>query len=132
MGAAATTSLAVGDDRLLAGKGGDVLIGEAHADRFIFGAAAHSKPSDPDTILDFSHDDGDRIDLRRLDADLGRLDSQKLEFLYSHAFTDAGRVRQRSVDGHTVIEVNLDDYLRAELVVHLSDAVDLHRSDFLL
>ena len=53
-----------GHDRLHAGKGGDVLIGGADADRFIFGAAAHSKPSDPDTILDFSQRQGDRIVLR--------------------------------------------------------------------
>ena len=43
-----------GSDRLYGGKGGDVLIGGAGADRFVIGVAAHSKPSNLDSRLDFS------------------------------------------------------------------------------
>ena len=121
-----------GPDRLHAGRGGDVLIGGADADRFVFGAAAHSRPGDPDTILDFSREEGDRIGLRRLDADPDRCGDQELEFIDRDAFTDAGQVRQASVAGHTVVKVNLDHDLHAELVIQLNDAIDLHRGDFLL
>jgi hypothetical protein len=121
-----------GPDRLHAGRGGDVLIGGADAERFVFGAAAHSKPGDPDTILDFSREEGDRIGLRRLDADPDRCGDQELEFIDRDAFTDAGQVRQASVAGHTVVKVNLDHDLHAELVIQLNDAIDLHRGDFLL
>jgi Ca2+-binding RTX toxin-like protein len=121
-----------GCDRLHAGQGSDVLIGGADADRFIFGAASHSKPSAPDTILDFSPGEGDRIDLRPLDADPCRPGDQKLEFIDGETFTAAGQVRQASVDGHTVVEVNLDQDAHAELTVALNDAINLHQGDFLL
>ena len=134
MGVAEATSSTVArdTDRLYGGKGGDVLIGGAGADRFVIGVAAHSKPSNPDSILDFFRPDGDRVDLRGLDADPARSGNQKLEFIDRHAFTEAGQVREVRTDGRTVIKVNLDHDLHPEVTIDLHDTIDLYRSDFLL
>ena len=121
-----------GDDRLRGGAGGDVLIGGRGADRFIFAEATHSAPAAPDRILDFSQRQGDRIVLSALDGDLDRSSDQPLEFIGRHRFTDSGQVMEQVVDGRTVIRVNLDADLRAELTIQLHDVVDLHRVDFVL
>ena len=121
-----------GRDRLFGGRGADLLIGGADADRFVFKTAAHSPPGGHDVILDFSRDQGDRINLRPLDAFPGRTGDQKLEWIDTDAFTDRGQVRQAVVAGHTVIEVNLDQDGRAELAIALDREIDLQRSDFLL
>lgn len=121
-----------GADRLLGGPGGDVLIGGGGPDRFIFRDAAHSAPALPDRILDFSQADGDRIVLQDLDGDLDRPGRQPLEFIGRQRFTDSGQVMEQVIDGRTVIRVNLDDDLRAELNIELHDAIDLTRTDFVL
>ncbi len=121
-----------GADRLHGGPGGDVLIGGRGPDQFIFAEASHSAPALPDAILDFSQAEGDRIVLKNLDGDLDRPGEQALEFIGRQRFTAAGQVMETVVDGHTVIRVNLDDDLRAELKIELHDAINLNRSDFLL
>jgi Ca2+-binding RTX toxin-like protein len=119
-----------GADRLHGGPGGDVLIGGRGPDRFIFTEASHSAPALPDTILDFSQAEGDRIVLQNLDGDLDRPGQQPLEFIGRQRFTAAGQVMETVVDGQTLIRVNLDADLRAELRIELHDAIDLARADF--
>ena len=82
--------------------------------------------------MDFSQADGDRIVLQDLDGDLDRPGRQPLEFIGRQRFTDSGQVMEQVIDGRTVIRVNLDDDLRAELRIELHDAIDLTRADFVL
>lgn len=56
-------------DRLIGNLGADVLWGGPGADRFVFNAARQSTHTSEDTIRDFSHARGDRIDLRGFDID---------------------------------------------------------------
>ena len=62
-----------GDDALAGGAGADTLTGGGGADHFIFSQLTDStvKAGGQDVIFDFSHTDGDRIDLSGLDADTG-------------------------------------------------------------
>jgi hypothetical protein len=39
---------------------------------------------------------------------------------------------EQVIDGRTVVRINLDEDLRAELRIELHDAIDLHRADFVL
>jgi hypothetical protein len=57
---------------------------------------------------------------------------QKLDWIDTDAFAGRGQVREAVVAGHTVIEVNLDQDARAELVVALDREIDLQRANFLL
>lgn len=59
-----------GDDVLIGGSGADQLAGGAGADRFVFTSLADSTvaATGRDTIVDFSHAEGDLIDLSAIDA----------------------------------------------------------------
>lgn len=65
-----------GDDVLYGAAGRDVLVGGEGADTFLFKAAGDSRASDPDFLQDFSAAQGDRIDLRQIDADTTRSGNQ--------------------------------------------------------
>jgi hypothetical protein len=72
-----------GDDVLRGGAGGDRLRGDAGADRFVIARHEHA-PMDElhdEAIPDFSRREGDRIDLRPIDADEGRRGNQAFDFL---------------------------------------------------
>jgi Ca2+-binding RTX toxin-like protein len=59
-----------GSDTLLGGLGADKLTGGTGADTFVFASTAESTvdAKGRDTIFDFSHAEGDRIDLSKIDA----------------------------------------------------------------
>jgi Ca2+-binding RTX toxin-like protein len=57
-----------GDDVLIGGHGQDRLFGNGGADRFIFRSAAESSVDAPDIIRGFRHSEGDKIDLRGIEA----------------------------------------------------------------
>ena len=73
-----------GDDSLVGGTGADALSGGAGADRFIYFAAGDSPTAAGDHILDFSHAEGDKIDLSAMDAVTGGADNA---FVLAAAFT---------------------------------------------
>jgi Ca2+-binding RTX toxin-like protein len=121
-----------GDDRLHGGGEGDLLRGGGGADRFVFWRAGDSTDDEQDLVLDFSHRQGDRLDLRGLDGDPTKDSDQRLAFVGRDAFDGPGEVRYTLEPGHTVVEVNLDRDAGAELAFRLDRAVDLHVGDFLL
>jgi Ca2+-binding RTX toxin-like protein len=143
------------DDRLAGDKranaldgrsGADALEGRGGADRFVYHHTGESTPAAPDHILDFSHKQGDRIDLSAVDphepvlVDLAAADLDGLvpgdaafHFVGQAQFTGAGQVRFFQQDGDTVVEANTDDAAPgAELVIVLDPPVDLQATDFLL
>ena len=112
-----------GADRLTGGGGSDRLTGGAGRDRFVFGLDAVG--SARDRITDFSHAEGDRIDL-------SALDDERLVFRGSGVFTDDGQVRVTGA-GHTwTVAVNLDDDRAAELLVTVISSSKLVAGDFYL
>lgn len=91
-----------GNDSLVGGAGNDVLYGGTGTDRMTGGAgpdtfvfnATHSRPGAlRDVITDFDADDGDLIDLRRIDANPDVDGRQPFAFIGDAAFSAAGQAR---------------------------------------
>ncbi len=91
-----------GNDSLVGGAGNDVLFGSSGTDRMTGGEgpdtfffnAPHSRPGAlRDVITDFDADDGDVIDLRRIDANPDIDGRQPFAFIGDAAFTHGGQAR---------------------------------------
>jgi len=83
-----------GDDTLNGGEGNDTLIGGSGKDTFVFDATG---TDNRDTILDYSLNDGDLLDLSAL-----------LDFYFNHGANVSDFVRATQVGGDTRVEVNLN------------------------
>src|SRR3990172_929921 len=84
-----------GDDWLIGGTGRDFLAGGNGRDRFDFNSITESRVgSQHDTIKEFHHSQGDRIDLGGLDANNTLVGNQAFSFIGSAAFSNtAGELR---------------------------------------
>lgn len=85
-----------GANRLVGGGGFDDLVGRGGADTFVWRnrAEAQMTPSSADFVLDFSHAEGDLLDLRGIDAIAGTAANDAFRFLGTGAFTgQAGELR---------------------------------------
>ncbi len=84
-----------GNDVLEGGIGKDALTGGAGADRFVFSAISDSLTGvNADRITDFSHAQGDKIDLSAIDAGTGVAGDQAFTFIGSGLYTHhAGELR---------------------------------------
>ena len=92
----------------------DTLTGGNGADVFIFGAFAGTNLG---TITDFSAAQGDRIDLRPVDAIAGGADNA-FTFV-TGAFTAAGQVRVLQSGANTIVELNTSGVDTAETTITL-------------
>jgi Ca2+-binding RTX toxin-like protein len=103
-----------GDDWLSGGHGQDTLIGGIGADTFVvntihFVGTPDSTVADPDYITDFSHAQGDRIDVSLLDANGWFAGNQSFTFIGTAAFTGvAGQLRYEIID----LKPGYTDYTR--------------------
>lgn len=98
-----------GDDRLTGNNGVDILVGGAGADRFSGGAGADTfvfqalgdlaGNSGYDVINDFTRADGDRIDLRMLDADSVHAGDQAFTWIGNSAFSHTASELRYDVRG---------------------------------
>ena len=80
-----------GHDRITGGEHGDYLKGGAGRDRFIYHSAADSSATNPyqrDKIARFQK--SDRIDLRRIDADITLVGIQRFDFIGKSIFSGQG------------------------------------------
>lgn len=123
-----------GNDRLIGGEGLDTLYGGAGADTFIFkgtgefafNPAAAGSPWD--AVMDFNQAQGDRIDLRAMDANFSVSGNQAFTFIGSAAFAanTPGTLRVTALPNapHSyLVEINSDGDVAAEatlLVVSLA------------
>lgn len=119
-----------GNDILHGGRGADYLLGGAGADTFDYNHIAESTANSlRDVIGDFSRSQGDRIDLRDIDADTTHSGNQAFEFIGTAAFSrEAGELRFQNgiVSGDT----NGDG--RADFQIALEDITSMRAGDFLL
>lgn len=118
-----------GQDKLEGGAGKDVLLGGTGADRFVFRALSESPRTQRDEIRDFSHAQGDRIDLREIDAHTGAYGDQAFRYIGDDTFSKKpGEVRYH--DGVVSGDVNGDKV--ADFAITITNHAALHASDFLL
>lgn len=125
----------LGDDQIHGGKGADKLAGDLGEDRFYFVAIADSRIGrTADTVLDFSHEDGDLVHLARLDAMRAVAGNQAFEFIGDAGFTGEGQLRAIQSGDDTLLRLNLSGTSRAEMqiVMHHVDASSLTATDFIL
>jgi Ca2+-binding RTX toxin-like protein len=112
-----------GQDYLDGGAGTDRLWGGFGADRFALRTLTDTTDTraGADYIGDFSFAQGDRLDLRRIDANGGQSGDQAFTFIGTDAFTAAGQVRY-TYAGDTFVELNTDEDTEAEAVIQIEQS----------
>lgn len=123
-----------GDDVLIGGDGQDVMSGGAGRDRFIFSALSDSTVAAPDTILDFSWFEGDRMDLSQIDANPILAGNQAFAFVGTGAFLGGGQGSVRYAhDGlDTMVLIDAGDGGAPDMAIRLAGLHTLFNSDFVL
>jgi serralysin len=119
-----------GNDVLVGSLGQDLLQGDGGADRFDFNFRSESAVgARRDVILDFDRTEGDRIDLRDIDADITATGNQAFAFIGAAAYSgEAGQFRFQS--GIVAGDVNGDG--RSDFHIAVRDMTGMQASDFLL
>jgi Ca2+-binding RTX toxin-like protein len=123
-----------GNDVLIGMGGADTLVGGAGADRFIYGSAGQSPAgAGADRITDFSHAQGDHIDLVSIDASTTVAGNQAFSFIGAGAFTGvAGQLRAVVSGGNTTVLGDVNGDHVADFQINLTGAVVLVAGDFVL
>lgn len=123
-----------GDDALEGGRGSDVLSGGSGDDRFLFEHRdSAASPQRADLITDFSQAEGDRINLRGLDADESLAGIQRFDFIGSATFSGVvGELRYKVRDGQTFVEGDTDGDGVKNFTISLTGEIALVRADFLI
>lgn len=111
-----------GDDLLFGGGDADKLWGGAGADTFVFKAVSDSRPwvAARDTIFDFDHAAGDRIDLFAIDAHTLRAGNQSFMLGTDHFTGLRGQVIQVVTDNGLLIAADLQGDRKADFAVLLA------------
>ena len=118
----------------LAGDIGEtVLRGGGGADRFVFTAASHSTVGAADRITDFSHAQGDRVDLSAIDANTGAAGNQAFSFIGTALYSGvAGQLRYASDGTVTTIAGDINGDGVSDFHIQLTGAIGLVAADFVL
>ncbi|MGL4963139.1 MAG: beta strand repeat-containing protein [Inquilinus sp.] len=124
-----------GNDILVGRAGQDTLTGGAGADRFVYVATAESVVgANADRITDFSHAQGDRIELSGIDANTGVAGDQAFTFIGSGLFTGvAGQLRAvNSSPGVVTIAGDVNGDGASDFHIQLTGTLVLVAGDFVL
>lgn len=124
-----------GNDRITGLRGADDLYGGSGADVFVFGSTSDSttRAFARDTIFDFSRAQRDKMDVRAIDANAKMAGNQAFEFIGQKAFTgDPGELRYQRTASDTYIYADVNGDKKADLAIHLDDAISLLKGDFIL
>jgi|GEM_PF-375242 len=123
-----------GVDHIHGGAGQDYFHGGTEGDFFIFDEPdmAGLTSGSADRILDFSHAQGDQIDVSAIDAIAGGTDDP-FTFIGEDAFSGtAGEMRYLQINQFTLIQMDTDGDGRADYAIRLEGQVDLLADDFIL
>ncbi|KUR72877.1 hypothetical protein AQZ52_06625 [Novosphingobium fuchskuhlense] len=124
-----------GNDTLDGGAGRDVMHGGLGADTFVFTADSFASATGKgaDLILDFSHAQGDHIDLSAVDADLGTDGDQAFSFIGTADFSNtAGELRYEVKGDHAFVSGDQNGDGVADFTIRLADVTSLDVTDFVL
>jgi Ca2+-binding RTX toxin-like protein len=123
-----------GNDVLVGAGGQGTLTGGTGADRFVHGSAAQSPVgAGADRIIDFSHAQGDWIDLAAIDANATVAGNQASSCIGNGLYTGvAGQLRTAVFGGITVIGGDLNGDKITDFHIALTGAIALVATDFVL
>lgn len=122
-----------GNDKLTGGGDADTLSGGAGKDQFIFKAAADSAADAFDTITDFNGGQGDRLNLKAIDADATKSGNQAFAFIGTDTFSGtAGELRFEKNGTAVDVQGDVDGDGSADVLIHLDKNSDLSESFVLL
>jgi Ca2+-binding RTX toxin-like protein len=123
-----------GNDALTGANGKDTLTGGAGSDRFAYAGAAQSAVgANADRITDFSHAQGDRIDLSAIDASAALAGNQAFSFIGTALYTGvAGQLRYAVAGGVTTIAGDVNGDGTSDFHIQLTGAIGLVAGDFTL
>lgn len=124
-----------GFDTIEGGLGKDQLFGGGDADTFVYKTIKDSTvaSSGRDMIMDFSHRQGDVVDLHSIDANTKLGGNQSFVLIGSHDFTHhAGELRAVKSGGDTHISGDVNGDGKADFAIVLDPALTLQRGDFVL
>ncbi|MFE0752617.1 calcium-binding protein [Inquilinus sp. NPDC058860] len=123
-----------GNDVLTGAGGKDMLTGGAGADRFVYSSTAQSMVgSNADRITDFSHAQGDRIDLAAIDASTAAAGNQAFTFIGTGLYTGvAGQLRYVVNGGVTTIGGDVNGDKVTDFHIQLTGSITLMAGDFIL
>ncbi|TSD84456.1 hypothetical protein FFK22_032535 [Mycobacterium sp. KBS0706] len=121
-----------GDDVLRGGDGADTLNGGAGGDYFSYTAVSDSTAAAADTIQDFEA--WDAIWLQSIDADGNAANGDTaFSFIGTGAFSGtAGQLRYEIAGDTTTVSADVDGDSAADIVIHLTGAITLQASEFML
>jgi Ca2+-binding RTX toxin-like protein len=117
-----------GDDSLIGGLGQDHLVGNGGADHFIFRSANESRVDAPDIIGGFRHSEGDKIDLRGIEA--RSLGAEGFNFIGNAAFGNHEGELRFDPSMH-LLQGDIDGDGAADFAIQIN-VEHLARGDFLL
>jgi Ca2+-binding RTX toxin-like protein len=121
-----------GDDHIAGGAGNDLMTGGAGADLFEFLAGdLGTTRTACDRITDFNRAEGDKIDLRLIDANVLVPDEQVFSVV-SGAFTKAGQLHIVQSGGNTYIEGNVNADTIADFVIRIDGTPAITAADLML
>ncbi|MGL4968488.1 MAG: calcium-binding protein [Inquilinus sp.] len=123
-----------GNDVLAGGAGKDVLAGGAGADRFAFMTTGDSLTgANADRISDFTHAQGDKIDLSAIDANTGAAGDQAFTFISTGLYTgQAGQLRFVSDGTVTTIAGDTNGDGVSDFHIQLAGSIGVVAGDFVL
>ncbi|MGL4962773.1 MAG: calcium-binding protein [Inquilinus sp.] len=123
-----------GNDVLIGGRGDDDLTGGAGADRFLYIDAVQSPVGDgADRIADFSHAQGDKIELWLIDADTTIAGNQAFSFIGTALYSGvAGQLRYSLTGYGTIVAGDIDGDGTSDFHIRVSGHLTLVASDFVL
>ena len=121
-----------GDDLIFGGLGKDKLTGGAGKDIFDFNTSLEiGKGASRDAILDFTHSEGDKIDLSGIDANSSKGGNQAFGFIGSKAF--GGKVGELSfIKGILSGDTNGDKLADFDLSISVVGVTSMVVQDFIL